>query len=669
MWYENDYRRIFMDMHINDSNYEYLSKLNVKDFIKTMKNAEVTSLVVKAKTHVGLHYWPSKYGKMHDTLKKRNLDYVGEMIKECHKNNINVILYFSQIYDNYAYENHKNWRIRHFTGVASRTKLPGANTRYGLVCPNNPEYRDYCRNILTELAQTYDFESIFLDMPFWPRECFCKHCQERFLKETGKVLPVIHNPDSKIWIEYLHKRQEWIDEFMKQNSKIIKKINPKITIEHNMAAIGLDWMQGNTEPNFEASDYASGDYYGGYLEQTFMCKYYNNMTPDKPFCYITSKCDNTLFYHTVSRSFEDLLIHNLNSLVHGGAFAICDAINPDGTITNAVYENIIKKVFETTKSVEKYVSGDIKSDIAIWYNTSLKTNKNFIQSPLNIAKILREKNIAFDVIGSKNLKDLKSKVLVMNSVQEISDFEIEQLKNYLKKGGSIFITGKLANNKKLENLVGVDIYGTSKYNYCYLNPTENYKQLFKHFDKASPYPIENSAFEARINDRIKTKVLAKLTYPYTLPNSLDFSAIHSNPPGIHTSIPAVTETEYGKGKIIWIASTPELTTAHDCKQCIADILKYLIGDKEPEFTSNAPDFVEVLKWEKDENTYISLVNQQTVSPIYPIHNIEFTIPGEYKTVRLVSNNSYKFDAMRNNGKTTVKVEKTDIFHIFEFSNK
>jgi hypothetical protein len=62
-----------------------------------------------------------------------------------------------------------------------------------------------------------------------------------------------------------------------------------------------------------------------------------------------------------------------------------------------VYQNNIKKVFETTKSVEKYVSGNIKSDVAIWYNTALKTNKNFIQSPLNIAKILREKNIAFDV--------------------------------------------------------------------------------------------------------------------------------------------------------------------------------------------------------------------------------------------------------------------------------
>lgn len=111
MWYDNDYRRVFMDMHINDTNPEYLSKLDVKDFVKTMKDAEVTSVVVKAKSHVGLHYWPSKYGKMHETLKNRNLDYVGEMIDECHKNNMNVILYFSQVYDNYAYANHKSWRI------------------------------------------------------------------------------------------------------------------------------------------------------------------------------------------------------------------------------------------------------------------------------------------------------------------------------------------------------------------------------------------------------------------------------------------------------------------------------------------------------------------------------------------------------------------------------
>lgn len=32
MWYEKDYRRIFMDMHLNDTNEAYLSKLDVDRF-------------------------------------------------------------------------------------------------------------------------------------------------------------------------------------------------------------------------------------------------------------------------------------------------------------------------------------------------------------------------------------------------------------------------------------------------------------------------------------------------------------------------------------------------------------------------------------------------------------------------------------------------------------
>lgn len=94
MWYEKDYRRIFMDMHLNDTNEAYLSKLDVDRFVECLKQADATSVVVKAKSHVGLHYWPGKYGKMHSVLQKRNLDYVGEMTKMCHENGINVIVYF-----------------------------------------------------------------------------------------------------------------------------------------------------------------------------------------------------------------------------------------------------------------------------------------------------------------------------------------------------------------------------------------------------------------------------------------------------------------------------------------------------------------------------------------------------------------------------------------------
>lgn len=45
------------------------------------------------------------------------------------------------------------------------------------------------------------------------------------------------------------------------------------------------------------------------------------------------------------------------------------------------------------------------------------------------------------------------------------------------------------------------------------------------------------------------------------------------------------------------------------------------------------------------------------------------IPGEFDSIRLVSDDSYHFDTEIKDGETTVKVRKTDIFHIFEFSNE
>ena len=45
------------------------------------------------------------------------------------------------------------------------------------------------------------------------------------------------------------------------------------------------------------------------------------------------------------------------------------------------------------------------------------------------------------------------------------------------------------------------------------------------------------------------------------------------------------------------------------------------------------------------------------------------IPGEFDSIRLVSDDSYHFDTEMKDGKTTVKIEKTEIFHIFEFGNE
>lgn len=657
MWYENNYRRVFMDMHLDDSKpEEYLSKLDVDDFVDTMVKASVTNVVVKAKSHVGLHFWPSKLGRIHEGLKRRNLDYVGEMIKKCHANDIAVIVYFSQTHDNYAYDEHPEWRTINVDSTDSRED----GGRYGLVCMNNLEYKKYCTEILTELLETYDFEGLFLDMPFWSNLCYCESCRKRFFKETGERIPKTIDWNNPVFLKFAYARQNWVNDFVNEITKCVKSIKPDVSIEQNFAAVGSGWRHGDTEKIMDACDYAGGDYYGGYLEQTFMCKYYNNVTTNKPFSYITSRCDPNLYAHTVSRCHDDLLIHTMNALVHNGAFSMCDAMNPDGTITNEVYATTVKPVYETSKNYERYMSGDMLADVAIWYNTNMKCTENYIQSPLHISEIMKENNIAYNVVGSRNLKKLSEQVLSINDVFDITDCEMADIESYVKAGGNLFITGKLG-NERLAQLLKVKVNGESDYTYTYLTPTKKYADLFTTFNPSSPYPIQHRAYE--VENLGDAEVLATLTYPYTKRTDNEFSAIHSDPPGIHTTMPSVLMKNVGKGKIIWVIAPLELTKAHHCRQAVKKLIELLLETKQ--FNSNAPDFVELVSWKKDGKKYISAINQQIKSPVYPIESIVIELPYEAKKVSLLTPSKADLVVECSSGKTTVNLPTLDIFHIIE----
>ena len=109
MWIEGNYRRNLMDMHIDDWNEEFLSKINPLEYAEALADAHVQCAMVKAKPHTGLCYWPCDIGRMHRGLKGR--DFFGEMVKLCHERGIAVIAYYSQIFDNWAYDNHPDWRL------------------------------------------------------------------------------------------------------------------------------------------------------------------------------------------------------------------------------------------------------------------------------------------------------------------------------------------------------------------------------------------------------------------------------------------------------------------------------------------------------------------------------------------------------------------------------
>jgi len=614
---------------------------------------------------------------MHTGLKGK--DYVGDMIELCHKNNIDVIVYYSQIFDNWAYDNHPAWRCIDVDGMNSKEIAHAffKKGRYGVVCPNNFEYRAYVKANLQELNRNYKFEGMFLDMPFWPKVCYCPCCKERYYKETGKEMPKIIDWSDSNWLGFQDAREKWMAEFTAFSTSCIKDINPEVTVEHNFSVALGPWQFASTDLIIDACDYAGGDYYGGFLEQTFCCKYYSNVTPNLPFVYITSRCDPDLSYHTTTKTKEELLLHAIIALAHNGAFSLCDGMNPDGTITPEVYQDVMKYVFDKTQKYEKYVSGDMLSNVSIWISTHSKFSwsengkhlseqifrgNDFLEGQVRMASILREYNVPFDVVAARNLKDITDDILVVSDVAHIRDLEMDTIEKYVRNGGNLYISGRIG-HKRLCELMELTYVGVTDHNFTYMNPTGKGEELLEGFNARNPLSVDGKQHIVEITG--SCDVLATITLPYTMTDGNQFSAIHSNPPGINTEMPAIIVKRVGKGKIMWLAASIEKAKPFMSRRVVYNLLKSL--HPQWEFTSNAPSFVEILGWKKDGKRYFAAINQQESAPISPIYDVFIEIPGRVKKANLLQNPevvTLEYDGQNSR----IKLPKLDIFLMVEIES-
>ena len=82
MWIEGNYRRNLMDMHIDDWNEEFLSKIDAGRICRGAEGCRIQAAMVKGRPHTGLAYYPTKVGRMHKGLK--GFDF-GTMVKSVMK--------------------------------------------------------------------------------------------------------------------------------------------------------------------------------------------------------------------------------------------------------------------------------------------------------------------------------------------------------------------------------------------------------------------------------------------------------------------------------------------------------------------------------------------------------------------------------------------------------
>ena len=690
-WYEKCYRRNLIDMHIEDWNDEFLSKFDPKNYIKMLKLSQTQAAMIYAKSCVGYCYWPTKIGQMHKLINGR--DIFGEMISLCQKNNIVPLAYYGVIWDSWVYEKEPTWRCLDIDGKPSRegkllkdcSKPDEFNVRlgrYGVCCPNSLGYRKYTIEHLKELVSSYDFKGMFIDMTLWPMICYCDSCKKRFLSECGIEIPKNINWSDQEWILFQKKREEWINDFVLLILNTVKKIKPDISMEFQYAAAPHDWTWGQTEEIGRLySDFTGGDFYGGFSEQSFVCKLYYHITKNKPFDYLTFPSDPNPTDETTLKSIEMLKLHNYISMAHNGAFFFINAIKPNGIFDKRSFKRM-GEVYNETKYYEKYLGGNIVEDIAIYFSFNSKLNPfekgkakidwrynrenhPHLESILGASRILKENHIPFGVITKRNLDEFsKYKILILSNVFFIDEEEFEKICSYVENGGCLYASGMIS-EKLLKDIFQLKYSGITKENITYIDPTEKGFKLLDDIDKDNPLVIGDHQVLVRSKDF--NCVLAKLVLPYTDPNdTTKFASVISNPPGIKTDFDSIVYKKVKSGKAIYISYPLEKIDKVPHKRTFVNIIKELYP-KEFSFSSDAPHPVEItVFYQKPKNRIIlNIVNIQDKLPVIPIYNFKVRVKTLGKKISEVKSLTYKKDLKFKKKKEyfEINIPKLELFNM------
>jgi hypothetical protein len=593
-WPEGVYRRFNVDTHVPDWDPHLLANFDPAEYVRTIAQADFQSLLVWANSHTGLCLWKTKVGPQHANMKGR--DYFGEVIQECQRHKLHTVAYYSLIEDLWAFDHYPDWRIVPENGI-DRTREGRIGGRLGVVCPNSP-YRERAVAQLRELVGSYEFDGIFLDMTFWTYVCYCAHCTERFRKEHDAELPRIVNWDDPIWRSFQKAREQWLLEFAMVITKTIKDVRP-ITVGHQYATVFANWKLGVPLELRDASDFASGDFYGGPTEYSLVCKAYHGLTRMRPFEFWTSRTTNLFDFETTKTSLELLTSASVATL-HSAAYIMTDSIKADGTIDPEVYK-FLRQQNEKLAPYEPFLGGDMLADVAIYCDkesmydpaengvhvAQAKDKAPHIDSVLGAARILRQAHIPYGVVTNVNLEELSNfRAVIVPNVLEMAADQAAQFREFVRKGGTLYASGPSSLNRfdpggprfLLEDVLGIRYKGMMGTAWSYLSPKDNEVKQWIWPQDAVSFPGHMIQAEPLAG----AQVLATVTLPFidpTLGNRISgrFAQIWNDPPALTPGTsPGIVINSFGQGKAIWLAAPIEAGDHPVNAKLVASLLRRVL---------------------------------------------------------------------------------------------
>ncbi len=585
------FRQVHLDFHTSEEIPNVGADFDGREFAGILKAARVNSINVFAKCHHGWAYYDTQIAHRHPNLKP-GLDMLGEMVTHCRAAGIDVLYYYSLVWDVRVARANPEWRMLNRDGSVIGG-IPG--DAWPWICMNTP-YLDLVARENEELIGKYAVKGAWFDiLKQPPGGCWCKWCVEdrkRLGLTDSKSEIAKHNKHVAVNVE-------------KRLNDIIHKHKPDaLTFYNSRLVVGVrDELDAYSHIEIESLPT------GGWGYSHFQQRVRYMRTLGKEMVGMTGRFHKSWGDFGGLKNQAALDYECMNFLANGAKCCVGDQLHPNGRLDAATYKRIGRTYFNV-ESIEPWVrSANAVTEVAVvstaLFNT--ESTQKITESDQGFTNMLVELHHQFNVVDLE--EDLsKYKVVILPDEIRPSLALLKKLDAFVTAGGGVLITGESLLNPRTMwwdwcGLDGVRYQGKAKFEGEYLRPSGTHLPSLERYD----YFLYQNGQSIAVDHG--WDVLATYTHPFFDRSAERFSSHKQTPPGPATFEPAVVR----KGRVIYLANPVFRSYALDgvpaLKQMIGDLLATLLPEplvEAPGLPSTAQ--LTVLEQPSKKRTLVWLLN-------------------------------------------------------------
>lgn len=681
------HRKLFLDYHMSKSVTNIAEGFDPKAWAEELERCGVQVISAFVRCGRGYRYYrKGTAGIIHPHLPE-DMDMVGDTIRECHKKGIRVIGYLHAFGSEF-------YTVTDQEALAVNAEGKPLFGDRGEICPNNPLFESELLVQYEEVAANYDLDGIFFDcLGASGRVCYCKHCQERFTRDTGcKEIP--RSIQDENYDRYITWLQDCYKEFRIRITEAVHRGNKDLPVCMNW---GYAVRCPETVP--EEIGFLAQDTWPTNMLASEQTQGKNWALAGKPYSLMNNMSLQWWASYDI-KNYETLVQEAMVPVINGGRFWMGFQLYQNYTLAPFVMQTV-KRVFNYIKDIEdNFNDKEIVPYIGVLNGVEQLSFRRCSRwefdayvdeaSMYGMNKALTTSGIPYNsVLEEKLIQYLPQfKAVIIANEQYVSEDLYRELKKYVSEGGKLILTGKsgsvdcngkMVKNSNFEELTGVTIKEESGHSYAYIKVTDTIldgDETHMPVLCAEPFIMAVSR---------KAKSLAKVVRSVSKVENerIDWGEFPSfMQPGEETEYDAVCTNNYGKGKVCYLAADVFRGYAGTNNWRLKALIKNLLNEvllEDEAIRTDAPDVVELtlMKDSKNGELLINLLNTMRSAPmremgdrlenaicekIVPINNIWVSLPvnqmpGSVQTIQSKESLEYTYE----NGRLSFRLPELVIY--------